>query len=386
MPGAGCGGYTVAMACVAGLVSSGASAAEWSFVPSARVSASYTQNPRLAGQDGTASAGVISELASSLSYRTERLDVELAPLFRFARYASDSSLDSDTQSLDLHVDRGAERMTWLWGANLSRDTTLTSELGTTGLTQVDGRRQNLLLSAAPSFQLTERVSVGGQASWTDTRYMNVVTPELSDYRQSNASVFASYGLTERTQMSLSAGAGLFQPQVRGSTRDTSVSVQLKHELGLQWSLGLSAGPSWIESDFGSNRGTLYNVQMARRGERLQLSATLGRSLVPTGRGVQTRRDALTFAAARSLTDRISAGISLTASRNLDVLPVPGFKPAQIRYASIDGRLSWQLTPQLSASMAVGGTDQRSPFARGGARGYQGFVTFAWSGQPWSVSR
>ena len=75
-----------------------------------------------------------------------------------------------------------------------------------------------------------------------------------------------------------------------ATRDGSLRLGWSFQPWLLWTAALSAGPSMVETDAGSDSGFVFDSEIKRQGDRWSLTANAGRSQSPTGRGVLTRRD------------------------------------------------------------------------------------------------
>ena len=125
------------------LAADSAAAAEWTLTPSGRVATAYIDNPHLLEEGGASTTGTIGEFAAVAKRRTERMDWTFEPRLRSARYQDDESLDSDDRSLRTQLGFATERSYWSASADLIRDTTLTSELGSTGLVQANRRHQSV---------------------------------------------------------------------------------------------------------------------------------------------------------------------------------------------------------------------------------------------------
>jgi len=120
------------------LASTSALAAEWTFSPAAEINAQSQQNPGLSpaeDQQHEMSNGGGTSLSLGVQRRTERTTFSLQPSVHALRFADDNNLDRDEEHVDLGYGWLGEKVSWNAAGNATRDTTLTSELGTTGLTQ-----------------------------------------------------------------------------------------------------------------------------------------------------------------------------------------------------------------------------------------------------------
>jgi hypothetical protein len=362
-------------------------AVQWSFAPNARLASDYVDNPRFLSEGGGSSLGMVAELGAEVGRRTEQLDVRLQPLLRFSRYRDDESLNSEDQIVDLVLQHRSERGLWSLDSTLIRNSTLVSELGTTGRTQVNRRHQIVTVGGGPTLQFTERLVAAVQVSLIDNSYEDAGQSGLVDYRYSALSIIGAYSLSPRTELSLDARAGQLDVPSQGTTtRDGTLVLALKHALGTLWKTTLTVGPARVESDFGSDDGLVFGAKLDRVGELLTLSADAGRTLMPTGRGVQTRRDQIGVGALWNVTERISAAVSVHASRQQDLLPTPGVAFEEIEYQWVEARIARQLSAEWSAALAVSGAEQHNLAAPDSAQGYHVYLGLVWKGQPRMRSR
>lgn len=362
-----------------------ASAAEWLVSPNARVAADYTDNPRMLQEGGESSAGAVGELSASIVRRTERTDLSLQPRLRSSRYRDDDSLNSDDQYVSLAFKHVAERAEWSAAANFTRDTTLISELESTGIVQANRRHEGLTLSGGPSFALTERVTAGAQLYWMDNHYVDAELSGLVDYEYRALSIFSSLASSELSNLTLTAQGGeLVVPDQQSKTRDATLRLGWRHQPWSLWTLELSAGPAYVEAENGSDSGEVFSVDLRRQGELWTITANAGRELAPTGRGVLTRRDQIATDLNRRITDRLSAGISARWIRNQDLLPQPGIAFEEITYARLDLRADWRIAEHWSVALALGGATQEYDSTSGSAENYRASLSIVWNGQPQSL--
>jgi len=371
------------------LLTGPALAAEWSFTPDARVAVDYVDNPRYLVEGGQSDRGAVTELGAKLARRTENLDLSLAPSFRVARYRNDDDLDNETAVIAFALEERSEFATWSAQSTLLQDSTLVSELGTTGLTQTNHRHYDFSLGGGPQLQLSERFFASAQVNWSENRYHDAEGTGLVDYNYQGALVSAIYVLSERSDLSLIAHAGALEVPDQGTTtRDETLVLRLESKFGSRWATTLSAGPARVRTDFASDQGYVFGASLERRGEMLTLSAGANRSLTPTGVGVLTQLDEVSLSADQRLTERLSAGISVRASRNKSLLPVPGTGNTfeDVDFQGLEGRLSYQVSSQWSAQLALSGARQRGEFDPGSAESYRMLLSMVWNGRPHAASR
>jgi opacity protein-like surface antigen len=365
-----------------------ASAADWQVVPSMSVGTSYAENPRLLAGGDSSSSGTVGEIKASLRRLTERSELTLRPRFAGARYSDDESLDNDDQFINGGYRWVGERSEWNMDLGFTRDTTLTSELGSTGLVESNRRHEAGTFSASPKVMFTERVSGGLQMYLVDNRYLDAELTGLVDYRYTALSLFSMVTLTDAgSALSITAQGGRLTTEglFGQETRDGTLRLGWSFQPWLLWTASLSAGPSTVETDAASDTGIVFDGEIKRQGDRWSLTANAGRSQSPTGRGVLTRRDEVRLTFARSLTERLSANIVARWSQAEDLLPQQGRTVRyQVDYASFGLGANWRLSRDWSVALQLFGNTQDYELATERANGYRASLSIVWNGQPQSL--
>jgi hypothetical protein len=352
------------------------------------IGASYADNPRLLVEDGSSSSGAIGELKGSLKRLTDRSELTLRPRFVSARYSDDETLDSDDQFVTAGYRWVGERSEWKSELGLTRDTTLTSELGSTGLVQSNRRHEAASFTVAPEVTFTERVSGGVQMFLMDNRYVDAAFTGLVDYRYTALSLFSTVLLSDAgSALTVTAQAGELSTDGFGGsdTRDGTLRLGWNFQPALLWTAALSAGPSMVETDAGSDRGLVIDSEIKRQGDRWSLTANAGRSQSPTGRGVLTRRDEVRLSFSRSLAERLSTTVGARWVRAEDLLPQQGGSITyQVNYARLDIGANWRVARDWSLSLQLSGNTQDYELATERANGHRASLNIVWNGQPQSL--
>lgn len=376
----------IALCVSATLCGQRALAAEWRIAPSAFIGTSYADNPRLMIDGGDSASGAVGEFKTAIQLLTERSDFSLTPRWRSARYEEDESLDSDDQFVSARYQWMSERSQWTSELGLTRDTTLTSELGLTGLVQSNRRHQAVSVSAGPSFLLSERTTVGGQLYSVDNSYDDSEGTGLVDYAYRAVSLFGSHAISDRGTLMLTAQGGQLTAEgwLGGIvTRDASLKLSWKYQPWDLWQVLVSAGPSYADSETGSARGQLFEFEAHRRGDLWNCSVVAGRSLTPTGRGVLMRRDRVSLNGKRSLAERFDVSASAQWVRSED-LPQLEANTYYIDYGRIDLTGSWRVGQHWSVALQLSGTTQERESSTQRAEGYRALLSMVWNGLPLSL--
>lgn len=356
-------------------------AAEWLVVPNARVAADYTDNPRLMPSGGVSDSGAVAELSAAIQRRTGRSELSMQPRWRSSRYEQEESLSSDDQYLTAAYRRMSERAQWDASLGLTRDSTLTSEIGSTGIVQANRRHEGLTLAGGPSLVLTERLSAGAQVSWMDNHYVDAAFTGLVDYDYGAASLFSTWQVSERSALTLTAQAGRLSAQGQpDETRDATLRAAWQYQLDSMWRLNLSAGPAFVETQSGNDNGEVFSVDIARQDELWSVTARASRDLAPTGRGVLTRRDQITLGFNRRMSDRITAGLSARWVENQDLLPQPGVVFQTVTYGRLDLRADWRFAEHWSLAVGLAAAVQEYSGSPERAENHRASLSVIWNGQ------
>lgn len=381
---------TCVVLCAAGatLCVQQAGAAEWQLAPSAHVGTSYTDNPRLVANSDDSSADAVGEVSANLKRLTQRSELSLRPRVFSARYSDDEALDSDDQFLAAGYRWTGERSEWNSQLNITRDTTLTSELGLTGLVQANRRHEATTLTVAPTVMLTERVSGGVQMLLMDSRYVDAESTGLKDYRYQAFSLFSTVALSDAgSKLTVTAQIGELSTQGFGGsdTRDGTLRLGWSWQPWALWTTTLSAGPSRVETGLGNDSGVVFDGEIKRQGDRWSLAASAGRSQSPTGRGVLTRRDEIELNFNRALTERLTAIVGARWISSEDLMPQRGgVSTYQVDYGRLDLGASWRLSRHWSLSLQLSGSTQKYELAPERAEGHRASLSMVWNGQPQSL--
>jgi hypothetical protein len=376
-------------AVTAGLASSSAHAAEWTLAPSGTLSTRVQQNPYLSSdeeQEKERSTGLGVQAALDVLRRTERLSVAIKPVLATYRFPDNSGLDRNELNLQTSLNWKGERVSWLANAGATRDTTLTSELGNTGLTQGNFRHESYVASFGPAWQVSERMQARSTIGSQSHRYDGRESSGLENYLYSRASASVSYVLSDRTSLSFAGAVGRISREGTGANSDNaSASVQVRHAWSSRLSFGAEVGPSWVRAGQGRTQGLLYGGDAGLAFEKSSLSLNISRSQDPSGRAVLTEVEQANLAFTTQFTERLSGGVTAGFTRRRSALRELDFEYQRVRYSRIEMRLSWRASPNWLLGASLGNTVQRVGevfFDEATGRGYDALLTLRWTGDPY----
>lgn len=365
-----------ALACCGAAFS--AAAADWKVHSSGQLQALTESNPRLATGDGTAAQAGLVAIDLQLNRRTELTQIALDARGALRRYTRDVSLDRDDQQLDLSLRRQTERLTWLMDLSAARDTTLTSELGTTGLIADNQRHRSLSLSLEPSYQLTERTALSSTAAWQTSRYARTRSSPLVNYDYSSLQFDLSHEITENSTagMSLSA-ARLATDGPARDIRSADIRLQAEHRWSERWRGSVSAGVSRVQTANRTQSGSVFSAGMHRSAERYTLDGNVSRSVAPTGRGLLSRRDEAGLHLNVLALQHLTAAGTVSMVRSRDYVPAFGFSINDVRYTSAQLSLNWEMARQWTLGLSTGRNDQRFMSSDVSGHSLSGWLSVGW---------
>jgi hypothetical protein len=360
------------------LVPALAGGADWSAQSAAHLSAVTESNPQLLVDEKHAAQAAVADASLDLLRRTELLDLNLKARGSVRRYSEDSSLDRDDQQVALSLLLRGERHVVKGSASITRDTTLTSELGTTGITDYNQRHRARSLSLAPQWQLTERLTTSVSLGWQDSTYARGQEHGLSDYHYTSAGLSSAFDLSTTDSASLSMSASRLDSSLYAFNTDTvDVRLQLQRTWSPRWTTSISGGTSRIKTGDRESRGSLFGASLLHQAERLTLDVSLSRSNAPTGSGLQSRRDEAGVHASLALTEHVNASINASVIRSRELAPQFNFTISDVRYTRAEASLSWRMARDWNLLLGAGNSMQKRLAGSGNANSLDARLQLSW---------
>jgi hypothetical protein len=375
-------------AVTAGLASGATHAAEWMVTPSVSASAQTQSNPFLQpdekSKDDT-STGLATTAAFALTRESERLSLSLQPNFAFYRYPDKDQLDRNEQRLNSSASWRGETSTWSGTLGVARDTTLTSELGNTGITQGNQRHEFHDLQLGPTWQLTERWSAQASAGTSVNRYPGAASAFLEDYRYDSVGFGMTYVLSERAGVSLTGSAGRLHNLEQGDdSKNASVMLNAQYAWSPVWNISLGVGPSLVRLDDTNEHGLVYRASLSRGFERSSLALAATRSQQPSGSAIITNIEQASLAFSTALAERVSGSLNASYSRRSNVFRAFNVDINRVAYTRLEAALSWRVSPSWQVGAGVGDSIQKTGsffFDDRTGRGYDARLSVSWNGKP-----
>jgi hypothetical protein len=376
-------------AVTAGLASGAAHAAEWVFTPNVSASAQTQSNPSLQpdekSKDETATS-LATTAAFGVTRESERLSLTMQPNFSFYRYPDSNQLDRNEQHLDSSVRWRGETSTWSGAVVVARDTTLTSELGNTGITQGNQRHEFYDVQLGPAWQLTERWSTQVSVDSSVNRYPGVANALLEDYRYDSVGLGTSYVLSERATVSFSGSVARLHNLEQGQdSKNASAMVTAQYAWSPVWNMNLGVGPSVVRLNGTSEHGLVYRASLSRGFERSSLALTASRSQQPSGSAIITNIQLASLAFSTALTERVSGAVNASYTRRGNVFRDFNVDLSRVTYTRLEATLAWHVSPSWQIGGGVGNSIQKTGsffFDDRTGRGYDVRLSLSWNGKPY----
>jgi len=301
-----------------------AAAADWSNSVQAAGNAGFVTNPRFEPGSNVSDETAQLTVDDTTTAQTERAQLTITPHFAATRYNHDTDLNIATGSLDLAYVENLERGQWSFQGLGLTDSTVTSELGTTGITHVNRRHTAGTLSLGYQHFSTERLSWQLQASGQLTRYTDAAQFGLTNYDYGSLQAGPVWSFSERLQGSLILGADHLHPETGVAQSDYSANLQLKRSFSEQYSWRISAGRTRVNYGSGTSQNTsVYEIGATRKTERVQWDISVRRAVLPIGIGLLTPETVAAASMIVATSERSTLTVTVNGIRT-DPVFVPEF--------------------------------------------------------------
>ncbi len=276
------------------LLSARAAADYWYIAPKASLDTFYDDNVRLSAVAPQSAFGVTGRAEASLGRTTEVSEVAINGGISTRRYGEVSELDGTDGFLGLATTYQLERNRIGLAARMDYDSTLTSEVATSGFVQVNKRRTSLFVKPSWSYSLSERARLELGASYTDVSYQDVELIPLYDYTLAGLSLDGTFLWSERAQLFGRLTYDQYEADQVGVRSDSigllaGSAYSFSESLSLTALVGVRHTNAETRSFFGgttdeSSTGPLLDVSLEKRFEVGRLRLTASQALTPSGSG------------------------------------------------------------------------------------------------------
>ncbi len=347
----------------------------WQWQPWARFSTGYEDNPRMVFANPESVGSIALGAGGVLSALTERSSFELTPSVDLHRY--EDSLYDRTDYLTVARFRHSldEDSEFTFEASAQQDSTLTSELGTTGITYLDKQRQVVGGGASYVRQLSERDTLLVGARYSEIDYLDAEFTGLVDYDFQTSYLAWNRSVSERLTLGALATSGVSTAPQFGA-RDETLSAQATGSFAFTENVKaeFAIGRGELDSKGGASGSTrVYDLSLAGRGELWDWRAGAAQSYAPTGRGIQNRQLRIEGGVGRQLSENLRLSVGLSGISTDE----GGDEGADVEYLRANVGGSWRFQESWFLEFNLAHAEQRRPSADATATGNMATIAIAW---------
>ena len=331
--------------------------AEWKVEPNLRFSAGYNDNLRLSSTSDKTSTGEATFAPSAVfSVATPTSGANGTLRFDFRRFEADSSLNDNNVRFTSNIFHNLEQSRLSLNLGVVNDTTLDSQLDTTGIALNRINRQSLSARPEWSHSFNARSSMSMNYSYRNIQYENAKNSGLTDSTVNGASISLNHALNERSQASIT---------LSGTQSDNDNNVESTN-LNLQGGASYQLSDTWTASLFMGIRRTEVNFS---RNSSIFVFSPIDNTIIasfPLTRDVSNKTRGLTFNASIKKT-WLRGDIAFSAAQaiNNDISGQPivttSFRPtAHYRFSeTLSGALNLQYSTSKADTNLSSSLDQAS---------------------------
>lgn len=362
--------------------------ADWHLNGSITEEFEYDDNFRLRADDEESLWGFNTRPRVGVEAHTPRTDLNMNGTLNYGWFPDNTDENSFDQRGDVSLRHRTERSVFGIGGNISHETTRTSEELDSGRDFSDTERVGLGGNASWSHTLTELVGVGVSAGGS---YVTFDTDVLDDYRTFYGGPFVSFRLTEKDTLQLT-GTYTRYDRLTGDDLQSDMFVGnaiWSRAFTPQISASLRAGANYVTTDedftVGGTTVTTSDDNVGYDGgasisyveERASLTGSFSHSIVPSSTGRLQQRNALTLHASYRAAPLITFGFTT----NFIQQEAPDQDTEDRNFVNASPSVTWHFLPDWYARVAY---KFRTQTLNDGDRAYSngGMASVSWRLPSW----
>jgi hypothetical protein len=357
-----------------------AQAGVWGLDPVFGITGDYSTNPALLEVPHQAEANGALLLDSPATYNGDAFKFTVLPRFRFGDSKGYSSVASDYEHVSFTGEFDTERSVLTAAAAVARDSSLYHDYLSDGSTGV--RSDTVTADLNWDRHLTERADFDADINSIQVRYGRAAgIATLTNYKDTSIAPSFSWNSSERGKLTAAVSVGRYD-SLDGTSESRSGNLQLGFVRRLTeiWSLSGTAGYSRalnrleINEEFlvftaagpvievlpvqvrSSQNGTVYSIDLSRKGTLLSIDAIASRQLAPTGFAFLSRQESLQVSADYSLSERWSFSANAHYVKSQDPQLQGGIIERTPKYFTVGA--NWRWTENWTASLSVSRVTER----------------------------
>ncbi len=226
----------------------------------------------------------------------------------------------------------------------------------TGVSRVQVRRERIQAEPYWSIGLTQNTRLRLQYRYDDTAYgSGADIARLIDFKRQRGSVRLEHSLAETSRVFVAIDSGAFEADTGREFDELAVRTGYRFNFSPISVVGFNIGARQVSSDnldTGENEddtGAIVRIFGEHRGELTRYTASLGRTITPSGNGVLVESDIVEFNISRSLSPRFEFRLESEYFGNSAVGDTSD--PRSDRdYFRVSPMLRWNWTPEWSVNL------------------------------------
>ena len=360
--------------------------AQWSLKPVLNPSVEYDDNISMSTTDKEDSFKFLVRPTIQGEYRTERTSVLLSTGYTIERYSSNTRSTEDNPFFQIDTARSFERsslaLNYSFREAASRDTAAedTGDFSSRSIIKTHS------VSPTYTYTISEIDSISINVGYSEREYS---TDEFRDNETKSFSTSWQRQFSERLSGYTSLSYSNFQSgdSVSGTESDSyNLSVGANYELSERWLLAGSIGARYLDTltgnVSGSSSGSSFDLTATYKSELGNISLSALRRLSPSSSGTVNEQDQINVSWSRSLSERLSLGIS---GRYIETTSANNDTNTKRENFNISPNLSWKVTPKASFKFDYKFRQQKVT-DQVTAEGNSVNLSFTYDWQGYSVSR
>ena len=371
-------------------LTSGAASYQWQ--PSVSTRTQYDDNLTQLSNNPVSTSTWVVNAASAFEIATavSRLTIDGQLIGR--RYSTDRRFNSDDLFFDGQLEHTTPKLRWAIAFNRTENTSLTSEIDTSGLVGSGVDRKSWQLSPQITYQWNEKTSTFLQATTNKVRYIDAEFSGLQGYNFATGTLGINYSPSRKHSAQLSVGVTDYQAVVTNLvTTTTNASLSWLFTLTPNWTLQAGSGIEFtrIKQPFSflsdsKERGQSYDFSAEHQGLTSSYTFSFNRALSPSGSGVLLTRDDYQFSSKHQINPRWSIN---TAARQLVNENFTGSNNLSKRtYSEFKIDNNWQVSKNLVTRLGYTFGHQDSQNQTGTVRRNRISLTISYQPQAKRISR
>jgi hypothetical protein len=364
------------------LAAGSARAGDWNVQENADAAVGYVSNPRLIPDAAVTDEEAIAALSAALRHETETSLLLISPRVATTRYRTLKELDNTGGALAVNWQESGLRSSWFVDATGEVASTLTTELGLSGLNDVNRQRQSASTNAGTTLNWSELSQLGIQVSGTRVHYRDAEGTGLSDYNYVSAMLNPSWSVGSLSRITLSTEAdSLSSDNVDKPQRNYALDLGFSRQQSEHNNWHVRLGASGVDIGSTLKLGWILNAGWSHQWEKGSFTASIRRQISPVGNGLLARSDTLSLAGARSFTEH--SGLSLTVDFTRSAAIDTSFDNTTFvlyrgsLWGNVTGQWRWQFRPEWATALRASYSSSEDGLSGPWAHGWEARWSVAW---------